>query len=128
MLKKQWNLELAFRDIEASNKFWPMFSNPKTAFPIRLRDPHAQDFVNNAIFRVIGELMEASQELKNKPWKQTQKDVDYEAFKEELIDAWHFMLRLMLITFGWPEDTYQILTEAYAAKAQINQERQEQGV
>lgn len=59
----------------------------------------------------VEELYEAIGLLKNKPWKQSLRETDVEAFKKEIGDAWHFFIELMII-FGFDEsDIFRIYFE-----------------
>ncbi|QGJ94514.1 dUTPase [Gordonia phage Yarn] len=71
----------------------------------------------------VEELYEAIGHLKNKPWKQTFKDVSKEEFLEELADAWHFFIELHIIAGVTPEEVFR----QYFRKALINQQRRDTG-
>lgn len=72
---------------------------------------------------LVRELSEAMQELKLKPWKQTEKLTDREAFVNEVGDAMHFFVELCL-TAGISADD---LFAAYFRMHQKNVERQDNG-
>lgn len=75
------------------------------------------DMLNSAIH----EISEAVQVLKNwKAWKQTEMEADSTHFKEELIDAVHFMVEAMILSGMTAEDVYEI----YTKKNKVNQFRQ----
>ena len=67
----------------------------------------------------VEELYEAINNLKNKPWKQTDKPTDVEAFKEELADMWHFLIEFHIIAGLSPIDVFK----EYFRKAFINGNR-----
>lgn len=46
--------------------------------------------------RVIEELMECTNTLRNKPWSQTDKETDVDHMKEELADTFHFLLEFAI--------------------------------
>ena len=71
----------------------------------------------------VEELYEAIGNLKNKPWKQTTRATDVEAFKEELADCWHFFIELHILAGLSPEDVFR----SYFQKAFINAHRQNSG-
>ena len=62
-------------------------------FPL---EPHAtQQFITTQSIALIDEVMEALRETPWKPWKK-QQPYEQENFKEELVDAWHFLINLSL--------------------------------
>lgn len=71
----------------------------------------------------VEELYEAINNLKNKPWKQTDTPTDVEAFKEELADAWHFFIELHILAGIDPEEVFRM----YFRKTFINVNRQQNG-
>lgn len=71
----------------------------------------------------VEELYEAINHLKNKPWKQTDKNTDVAAFHEELADAWHFWIELHILAGISPLDIFK----SYFQKALINNQRQQNG-
>lgn len=128
LLERQWEIEKTFRPIEAANGFWPQFANPDTDFPVDLNDPHAQAFVKDAMFRVAEEMFEAANHLKNRPWKQTQRETNHGAFHEETADFTHFYLRYLLIVYGRPQWALEAIRVQYLAKAEVNHQRATEGV
>lgn len=89
-----------------------------------LDSPATQAALRETAGYVMEELMEAvSGHLKNKPWKQTHVAVSEKAFREELADAWHFLIQLHIVAGMSPQDVFT----AYFSKAQINTERQREG-
>lgn len=71
----------------------------------------------------VEELYEAIGNLKNKPWKQSDRATDTDAFVEELADAWHFFIELNILAGLTAEDVFR----AYFRKAFINTNRQQNG-
>lgn len=58
--------------------------------------PKDQEHLKTMIFRVIAELIEASECLKNKCWKRSHVITDVEHMKEELADSLHFFVELCM--------------------------------
>jgi len=54
-----------------------------------------QEFITTQSIALIDEIMEALRETPWKPWKKHQ-IYNKENFKEELVDAWHFLINLSL--------------------------------
>jgi NTP pyrophosphatase (non-canonical NTP hydrolase) len=67
----------------------------------------------------VEELYEAINNLKNKPWKQTDVETNVEAFKEELADAWHFFIELHILAGIDPVEVFR----SYFRKAFVNTQR-----
>jgi dimeric dUTPase (all-alpha-NTP-PPase superfamily) len=84
-----------------------------------LDDRQVQMRLKDLAQRMIEELCEATNELKNRPWRVEDRPTDVEAFREELIDTLHFFLEF-LITAGYsPEDLFL----DYFKKNAVNMER-----
>mgnify|MGYP001099173337 CR=1 FL=1 len=73
--------------------------------------------------QAIFELGLASNELKNRPWKQSHKDTDVRAYLDRLFGVWECFIAAC-ICVGFTPDT---LYEHYMGKNKINQERQNNG-
>lgn len=71
-------------------------------------------------YRVVEELSEATNTLKNKPWKQDFVKTDEAHFYEEIADAFHFFIEFC-ITAGLDAEK---LTQVYFAKSEVNKFRQ----
>jgi len=56
---------------------------------------------------LVRELAEAMQELKLKPWKQTEIPTDHEAFVNEMGDAFHFFVELCITAGISAEDLHR---------------------
>lgn len=84
-----------------------------------LNDPRLQLEIRQTFAYLTEELMEAINLLKNKPWRQTARETDPEAFYKELADAWHFWLELNLICGMTPE----LIAKYYFGEAAKNDER-----
>lgn len=117
IFEKQHTLLLKYFAIEQKNgRYYP---SPSTPFH-ELDSPTVQSFLKEEIFRIVTELVEASDCLKNKPWKQTHMETDKDHFYEEIIDAFHFFIELCI----WVGITPKLLTEVYLKKATVNEFRQ----
>ena len=113
IFQRQKELEDKYKKIEQDNGFYV----PNT---IDLDNAHDQLYVKNLTHRVIEELEEGMNCLKNKPWKQTQMETDKEHFVEELADGFHFYIALLLSIDMSAEDLFQI----YFKKSEVNKFRQ----
>jgi hypothetical protein len=116
---RQTALEEKYEDIEAANGFsrpdgvdWEVSG---------LDDPHTQWFLKDAAYRVVEELSEATNCLKNKPWKTTHVPTDKTHYYEELADAFHFFIRLCIYSGLDAEKLYRL----YFKKSEVNKFRQE---
>ena len=87
--------------------------------PLDVNDCRTQYFLKDMFFRVITELVEASETLKSKPWKMSEVLVDQDHLYEELSDALHFYLELC-INLGI---TSEKLFELYFKKMKVNEWR-----
>lgn len=121
IFRRQGELEERYGPIETGNGF------PYPKLPLNLDDPHDQMAYRDNNGFVVEELFEATGLLKNKPWKQTLKPVDREAFIAEMADAVHFILKSWIFIFGNPDDAAEALYNAYMGKSEINKQRQEHG-
>lgn len=121
IFQRQWDLEVKYRPIEGGQGYFPQFMTED--FPLDLDSPQAQWFIKDAFERIIEELMEAANCLKNKQWKQTPTITDKDHFDEELMDALHFFVRLCLIRFG-EGDAAEAIYRMYFKKSEVNKFRQ----
>lgn len=71
--------------------------------------------------RVVEELMESMNCLRNKPWKQSEVETDKDHFYEELADTLHFFVELC-ITAGMDAEDLAML---YLQKNAVNKFRQD---
>jgi hypothetical protein len=76
--------------------------------------------IKDLAFRCIEEMTEATNTLKNKPWKQSEVPTDKVHFYEELADAFHFFVELCITAGMNAED----LARIYHRKHAVNQFRQ----
>lgn len=88
---------------------------------VDINSPKDQEYLNTLKFRVIRELVEAAECLKNKPWKETHVLTDVEHYKEELADALHFFIELCIQVGITPEELFQY----YMKKNAINHWRRD---
>lgn len=121
-------LEVFKRQEELEDRYAPI--EDKRGFYVAPRPLNIQDRFDQESFRIwnqflVEELFEATNLLKNKPWKQTEKLVDEEKFDEEMGDAVHFFLKLWLLRHGTAESAAEALYHQYMGKSEINKQRQE---
>jgi dimeric dUTPase (all-alpha-NTP-PPase superfamily) len=64
--------------------------------------------------RTIEEMMEAANTLKQKPWKQSEVPTDTVHYYEELIDAVHFFVELLITSGLGPEDVAKMYHQKHA--------------
>ena len=76
--------------------------------------------IKDLAYRTVEELSEATNCLKNKQWKQSEVLTDKEHYYEELIDAIHFLVEL-LITSGLDARSTALI---YLKKNEVNKFRQ----
>ncbi|HET7713102.1 MAG TPA: hypothetical protein VFK94_00930 [Patescibacteria group bacterium] len=111
---RQRTLEDTYESIEAENGF----PHPPSA---SLDDPRLQWFLKDAAYRVVEELSEATNTLKNKPWKSSPVVTDEDHFYEEVADAFHFFIRFCIYAGLDAEKLYKL----YFKKSEVNIFRQE---
>lgn len=75
--------------------------------------------IKDFMWRITEELGEAANCLKNKPWKNTHMLVDETHFLEEIVDAMHFFIEL-LIMIGFTPQTAAMM---YLDKNSVNKFR-----
>jgi hypothetical protein len=88
--------------------------------PLDLHSTLHQARLKDLAFRIITEIIEATECLKNKPWKQTHIKTDVDHFYEEVSDALHFFVEFC-INAGI---TSEMLCKLYHLKHQVNEFRQ----
>lgn len=86
-------------------------------------------FIKDMVLALTDELHEALNETSWKPWASTHGEVNDEAFFAELVDAFHFMMNLMLVAFPHeaPEKIADKLWSGYVVKNAKNLQRQQEG-
>lgn len=85
----------------------------------QLNDRQVQARLHELYGYLVRELSEAMQELKNKPWKQTEAPTDRAAFVSEIGDVFHFFVE-MCITAGMSAED---LHRSYFREHQKNNQR-----
>lgn len=113
----QWNLIGRYHDVERENGC--VVINPQNFGQLDQRD--VQMRLKDLSQRTVEELMEAMHMLRNRPWKTSFATTNSDEFREELIDALHFFVEL-LITAGM---TAQDVHDVYFQKNAVNQTRLE---
>jgi hypothetical protein len=91
-----------------------------------MTDEERVEFIRMNVLALTDELHEALAETGWKPWA-TSKHVNDEAYFGELVDAWHFLMNLMLAVGANPSDVATMLYERYTDKHNINIQRQVDG-
>lgn len=114
MFARQHELELKYKEIESKNLGIPM--------PLRaeIDNPLHQYLIKDLMWRIVEELGEAANCLKNKPWKNTHMPTDEEHFMEEIADSMHFFIQLLLF-LGLDAEEACLL---YFKKSEVNKFRQ----
>ena len=110
---RQQELEDQYESIEAANGFPRPTSRD-------IDDPRLQWYLKDAAYRAIEELSEATNCLKNKPWKVTPVLTDRQHYLEELADFLHFTVRYFIYSGLTAEDVYKL----YFKKSEVNKFRQ----
>lgn len=87
--------------------------------PVDINTHAGQARLKDFAWRVTEELGEAMNCLKNKPWKQSHMITDEIHYREELADAFHFMIELFVLS-GFDATS---LTAMYLDKNAVNQFR-----
>lgn len=100
-----------YHDIESKN-----LGTEQPAGVLNLNDPKHQQRLKDFAWRITEEIGEAMNTLKNKPWKTTHMLTDEVHYREELVDAFHFMVEL-LIHSGFDAES---LAAMYLDKNDVN--------
>jgi dimeric dUTPase (all-alpha-NTP-PPase superfamily) len=90
--------------------------------PIELEGEDRMSYIRTQAYSLCDEIHEATNETGWKPWA-TSNHVNDDAFKSELVDAWHFFMNLMLVVDMTAEELYQ----GYVKKNAKNIQRQAEG-
>lgn len=110
---RQQELEDKYEPIEAANGF------PRPA-STSLDDYGRQRYIKDGTYRCVEEIAEATNCLKNKPWKTTPVATDQMHYYEEMADAFHFFIRWCIISGVTAEGLYKL----YFKKSEVNKFRQ----
>jgi hypothetical protein len=95
---------------------------PAFVSPGALKGEALMESIRNNVLALEDELHEALAETGWKPWASSN-HVNREAYKKELVDAWHFFMNLLLAqNITWDE-----FSAAYELKHARNLERQREG-
>ena len=88
-------------------------------FQESLKTEYNQEFINVMTLATIDELMESIRETPWKPWKKNQ-NFNYEEYKDELVDLFHFFMNLCLAVDMKADELYN----RYHIKMETNKRRQ----
>lgn len=88
--------------------------------PVNIDSAKGQSRLKDFAWRVVEEIGEAMNCLKNKPWKQTQMETDVLHYKEEIADAFHFFVELCILSGIDHKDIFEL----YFKKSEVNKFRQ----
>lgn len=113
LIKTQKSHEVAYSAIEVEH------GHQVPDFPIDIHNRHDQQFFKDGVFRMLEELCEATNCLRNRPHSQTEYQTDEEHFLEEFSDGLHYFLRLVVM-LGLDADD---LVKIYFKKSQVNEFR-----
>ena len=113
-LEHMWHQQVDFMRLLQAKRGFP-------EFPTDITSKKGQQFLEGIYFHIMKELFEAGQHLKNaKAHRATEnKEVDRNAYKEELVDALHLYFELVIAS-GISLDE---LVKAYLEKGDVNVER-----
>lgn len=111
------------RQAELKDKYEPIEqANGRTRPASRDLDDYAyQRYIKEGAYRIVEELSEATNCLKNKPWKQTPVLTDRDHYFEEISDALHFFVEFCQDSGLSAKDLYRL----YFKKSEVNKFRQE---
>lgn len=90
--------------------------------PSHLSDIDKMEFIRSMILACTDELHEALNETGWKPWASSN-HINMDAYKNELVDAWHFMMNLMIVVDMDADE----LHARYLEKREKNITRQKDG-
>ena len=90
--------------------------------PTELEGEERTVFIRNMVLALLDEVHEVLGEVGWKPWAKS-RHVNEERAKEELVDAWHFFMNLMLAVGLTADELY----EGYIEKNRVNLERWQSG-
>lgn len=113
-LGRMWQQQLEFMQLLQEKRNFPQF-------PTDITSKKGQQFLKDIRNHLMEELFEAGQHLKNsKSHRATElPEVDYEAYKEELVDALHLYFELVIASGVTLDELY----DAYMKKGDVNFER-----
>ena len=117
-LQMMWNQQLEFMKLLQKERGFP-------EFPTDITSKQGQKFLKEISHYMMDELFEAAQHLKNsKSHRATQvTELDKDAYKEELADALHYFVELVIASGITLDELYQ----SYMQKGEINVSRIKNG-
>lgn len=92
----------------------------------RMRLAERVQYIKDMVLAATDELHEALNETGWKPWA-TKRHINEDAYIAELVDAWHFLMNLMLATGREPDELADLLFDGYIRKRERNVARQAEG-
>lgn len=113
-LKKMWDQQFEFMRILQEKRNFPQF-------PVDITSKKGQQLIKDVRSHLMEELFEAGQHLKNsKSHRETNlPDVDRTAYLEELVDAGHLFIEMLIVSGITLDEFY----DAYISKGEINVNR-----
>jgi hypothetical protein len=117
---KQFELMKKYHDIESNNLGFEFPAVKTMGIGLDINSTRVQYRIKDMMWRVTEELGEAANTLKNKPWKNTHMLTDEVHYLEEIIDAVHFFVELLIMSGFTPES----LAIMYLNKNAVNHFRQ----
>ncbi len=115
IFESQLKLMANYHDIEEES-----LGRELPKYPVNLDSYKGQERLKDLAFRVISEIIEATECLKNKPWKITAMETDVDHFYEEISDAFHFFIEFCITAGLTSSDLYEL----YFRKHDVNKFRQ----
>lgn len=103
MFAQQRELMLKWHELEESNGSPVIYEEDEGDLDSR----QVQARLHELYGYTVRELSEAMQELKNKPWKKTDRETDVRAFIEEVGDTMHFLVEFCITAGISPKDLYE---------------------
>lgn len=101
---------------ELQQKLMESYPYPKA---VDINTKEGQKLIRENAGFVVEELYEGINCLKNRPWNRTQMVVDRDHFNEEMADAFHFFIQLLIMA-GFDSDSF---FELYLKKVRVNEFR-----
>lgn len=90
-------------------------------WPIDINNRHDAQFFKDGVYRMLEELSEATNCMRNRPHTVTEYVTDEEHFIEEMADALHYFLRLWVMLGLSADDIVRV----YFKKSEVNKFRRE---
>lgn len=117
---KQRSIMDKYRPIEQKNGT----RHPQTWHYGVITDRDVQEFIKRMVFATIQELCEATHILENNPWREsTQHEIDSAHYYEELADAFHFFVEVLIASGVSADDLHMF----YMDKNAVNLRRMMEG-